>query len=91
MIKETYVRAADLTEQMLADFKPHIRKDNGPFGWDSVESSMRETVSEWGPCTCIEAQADENGEVWTELYYLGGDESVPVYELNVIRCSVDSL
>ena len=61
------------------------------FGWDSVESSMRKTVSEWVPCTCIETQADENGKVRTKLYYLGGDESVPVYELNAIRCGVDSL
>lgn len=48
MIKKTHVRGADLTEQMLADFKPHIRKDDGPFGWDSFESSMRKTVSNWG-------------------------------------------
>lgn len=33
MIKKTYVRGADLMEQMLAGFKPHIIcKDNGPFG-----------------------------------------------------------
>lgn len=92
MIKKTYVRGADLTEQMLADFKPHIIcKGNGSFGWGSVESSMRKTVSNWVPCTCIEKQADENGKVWTKLYYLGSDESVPVYELNAIRCGVDSL
>lgn len=90
MIKKAYVRGAD-TEQMLADFKAHIRKDDGPFGWDSFESSMRKTVSDWGPCTCIEKQADENGKVWTKLYYLSSDESVPVYELNTIRCGVDSL
>lgn len=90
MIKKTYVRGVD-TEQMLADFKPHIRKNNGPFGWDSVESSMRKTVSGWIPCTCIETQADENGKVWTKLYYLSSDESVPVYELNAIRCGVGSL
>lgn len=29
MIKKTYVRGADLTEQMLADFKPRIRRDDG--------------------------------------------------------------
>lgn len=52
---------------------------------------MRETVSEWGSCNRIETQTDENGKVWTKLYYLGGDESVPVYELNAIRCGVDSL
>lgn len=38
MIKKTYVRGADLTERMLAGFKPHIRKDDGPFGWDLFES-----------------------------------------------------
>lgn len=48
MIKKAYVMGVSLTEQMLAGFKPHIRKDNGPFGWDSVESSMRETVSDGG-------------------------------------------
>lgn len=88
MIKKAYVRGADPTEQKLADFKPHIRKDDGPFGWDSVESSMRKTVSDWAPCTCIETQADENGKVWTRLCHLGGDESVLVYELNAIRAAL---
>lgn len=91
MIKKTYVRGADLTEQMLADFKPHICRDNGPLGWGSVESNMRKTVSDWGPCTCIETQTDENGKVWTKFYHLGGDESVPVCEPNAIRCGADSL
>ena len=84
-IEKTYVRGAYLTERMLADFKPHIRKDDGPFGWGSVESSMRKAVSDWGPCACIGTQADENDRVWTKFYYLGGGESVPVYELNAIR------
>lgn len=38
MIKKTYVGGADLAEQMLADFKPHIHKHDGPFGWDLLES-----------------------------------------------------
>lgn len=88
MIKKTYVGGADLTEQMLADFNPHIRKGNGPFGWDLVESSMRKTVSDWVPCTCIETQADENGKVRTRFYRLGSDESVSVYELNAIRAAL---
>lgn len=88
MIKKTYVRGADLTEQMLADFKPHIRKDDGPFGWDSFESSMRKTVSDWVPCTYIETQTDENGKVWTRLYHLGSDESVSVYELSAVRAAL---
>lgn len=44
-----------------------------------------------GPYTCIEMQTDESGKVWTKFYYLGDDELVPVYELNAIRCGVDSL
>ena len=49
---------------------------------------MRETVSDWVLCTCIETQADENGKVWTRLYHLGSDESVSVYELNAIRAAL---
>lgn len=49
---------------------------------------MRKTVSDWGPCTCIEVQAVENGKVWTNLYHLGSDESVPVYELSAIRAAL---
>lgn len=44
-----------------------------------------------GPYTCIKMQTDESGKVWTKFYYLGDDELVPVYELNAIRCGVDSL
>ena len=52
---------------------------------------MRKMVSDWGPCTCIETQANESGKVWTKFYCLGSDESVPVYELNAIRCGVGGL
>ncbi len=81
-------RGADLTDQMLADFKPFV-KDFAAF-----EKIVRECERDMGsPVIIIESYPFPDGRpgIMEKRYYFDEDTSCPDWEINAITSGVDSL
>ncbi len=87
----TYKRGADLTLEMVDEFRLYLRPD-GYLGFPRFLAGVQKKVAKYGAVTCIASLSEpETGNVIQRQYYLGGDESCPVYELNACMCGVESL
>ncbi len=88
MSNVTYKRGADLTREMLDDFRAYLT----PSGYEGLVRKTKERVEEFGVVTCIASiHAIDNGDILQKQYFLGGDEDCVMFELNACMCGVESL
>ncbi len=88
MSNVTYKRGADLTREMLDDFRQYLTAE----GYGFLLKAAQEDVEDFGAVTCIASiHAIDNGDILQKQYFLGGDESCPMFELNACMCGVESL
>lgn len=87
-LEPTVMRGADLTAQMLKDFKPFVKD------FTAFERVVRDTEKEMGsPVIIIESYPFPDGRpgVMEKRYYFEEDTSCPDWEINAIVSGVDSL